>query len=292
MRLSDRFAGIALPEKGVTVSARHAMNFAAAVGETQERYYDDLDTGEVPVHPVFPCALTWPLCSGLAEHLAGTDFPEAVLQRQVHYTERLRFFRPLWSGQRLVLAGEIAAIRPHRSGTILSLRLTGRDEDGAPVFQEEITGLLRDVACEPCEAAPAAPPEPETGSAGGRVVLDEAVPVSPLFPYWYDGCSDIHFPIHTSRRYARDAGLPGVIVHGTGTLAMAVSRLSESLSPKAGPATQVEVLACRFGAMVLPGERLRLQARELDQAGRFGFDVFNARGERAIADGVIGFAQQ
>ncbi|MCC5859302.1 MAG: MaoC family dehydratase N-terminal domain-containing protein [Ectothiorhodospiraceae bacterium] len=290
MRISDRFAGLALPEREVTVSARHAMNFAAAVGETQDRYYDDLDTGEVPAHPVFPCALTWPLCNALAEHLAGTGFPEAVLQRQVHYTERLRFFRPLWSGQRLVLGGEIAAILPHRSGTCLRLRLTGRDGNGAPVFQEEITGLLRDVACEPCGAAPA--PEPEAGTAGGKVVLDEAMPVSPLFPYWYDGCSDIHFPIHTSRRYARDAGLPGVIVHGTGTLAMAVSRLSESLSPKAGPGAHVEELACRFGAMVLPGERLRVQARGLEGARRFGVAGVNDPGARANPPGVIGFAQQ
>jgi len=49
--------------------------------------------------------------------------------------------------------------------------------------------------------------------------------VDPLAPFIYDGCTDIHFPIHTSRKFAHDVGLPGIIHQGTATLAYAAREL-------------------------------------------------------------------
>ena len=64
----------------------------------------------------------------------------------------------------------------------------------------------------------------------------------------YTECARIFNPIHTDASVARAAGLPEIILHGTATLALAVSRIIESEAGK-DPA-RIERVAARFGAMV------------------------------------------
>ena len=81
------------------------------------------------------------------------------------------------------------------------------------------------------------------------------------------------------------AGLPDIILHGTATLALAVSAvLREHASCDAERVTRV---AGRFGAMVrMPSEcRVRISA---PAEGQVAFEVRNALGETAIRDGLVG----
>ena len=71
------------------------------------------------------------------------------------------------------------------------------------------------------------------------------VPVAATAAHVYTECARIWNPIHTDRAYARAAGLPGIILHGTATLALSVSKLLEVLKHK------VRRVRCRFAGMVL-----------------------------------------
>ena len=79
----------------------------------------------------------------------------------------------------------------------------------------------------------------------------------------YTECARIWNPIHTDPEYARAAGLPGIILHGTATLALSISRVI-SFSEKNGEAR----VRCRFAGMVLMPStliraRIRAKARRL-----------------------------
>ena len=87
---------------------------------------------------------------------------------------------------------------------------------------------------------------------------------------------------------AAKAGLPAIILHGTATLALAVSRIVQA---EAGndPERVTEIHA-RFGAMVLmPSEVLvRVNGREKCDGGEaVFFETISANGGRAIRDGLV-----
>jgi acyl dehydratase len=94
------------------------------------------------------------------------------------------------------------------------------------------------------------------------------------------------FPIHTSRAFARQVGLPGNILQGTATLSYAVR---EIINREAGgnPLTLKTVL-CRFTGMVFPGTVIRVQlvGKSVKQDGTdLHFNVLNQEGQKAISDG-------
>jgi acyl dehydratase len=75
----------------------------------------------------------------------------------------------------------------------------------------------------------------------------------------YTECARIWNPIHTDIAVARAAGLPGIVLHGTATLALAVSRLvARDLG---GDPLAVREVAARFSAMVPLPSRYTLRAR-------------------------------
>jgi acyl dehydratase len=110
------------------------------------------------------------------------------------------------------------------------------------------------------------------------------VHIDVLRPFVYDGCSRIYFPIHTSRKFAHDVGLSGIILQGTATLGFAVREL---INKEAGAdPRRLKALACRFAGMVLPGTEITvtLSAREEEGRGLF-FTVSDSAGTAVIKDG-------
>ncbi|MGB6565267.1 MAG: MaoC/PaaZ C-terminal domain-containing protein, partial [Candidatus Binataceae bacterium] len=94
--------------------------------------------------------------------------------------------------------------------------------------------------------------------------------------------------IHTDLATAKKAGLPGTILHGTATLAMAASRVIAAAA--GGDPARVERIHARFGAMVLmPSEiEVRISAHEQSASGKtVFFEVLSAEGGRAIRDGFV-----
>jgi acyl dehydratase len=107
-----------------------------------------------------------------------------------------------------------------------------------------------------------------------------------LRPHLYDGCTDIVFPIHTSRAFARQVGLPGNILQGTATLAFAVR---EIINREAGGDPLIlKSVFCRFTGMVFPGTVIRVQLvgkSVKDNGTNLHFIVLNQEGQKAISGG-------
>jgi acyl dehydratase len=99
----------------------------------------------------------------------------------------------------------------------------------------------------------------------------------------YSECARIFNPIHTDPRVAKAAGLPSTVLHGTETLARAVSLITSRLP---GTPATVEALSCRFTGMVTPGADLKVRASR-EYHGVVHFDVIAADGSALISAGCL-----
>jgi acyl dehydratase len=120
-------------------------------------------------------------------------------------------------------------------------------------------------------------------------VTEHHIEMSAGAAHVYTECARIWNPIHTDVEVARAAGLPDIILHGTATLAHAVSTVVREEA--GGDPQAVRRISGRFGAMVpLPSAiTVRLLGRtQLDhQQSAVYFDVRNAQGAAAVDRGVV-----
>lgn len=272
------------------VSARLSMNYAASIGDNNPLYFDDTRPGGIVATPLLSVALTWPFSGNFLQTWVAESFPHPfpyhIMERQVHFSETLIWHTVMYPGDRLVMQGHMAAILPHRAGTQLVVRYDAKRSDGQPVFTEYIGALLRRVKCTDAgtgsENLPKIPQPPRDAAP----LWESIIPIDPLAAHVYDGCTNMHFPIHTSVAFARSVGLQGIILQGTATLSFAARELVNREA--GGDPSRLHELSCQFTGMVTPGTTItvRLLHREPHGDGEdLFFDVITPNGKRAISGG-------
>ncbi len=291
MHIDSSFAGTPLRDYETTAHWQHAMNYAAAVNDSNLAYFDDERPGGIVAHPMFCAALTWPIVERIGEFIDSSDFPRELLATQVHFTEDLVLHRSVAPGERLTIRGRVDRIEPHRAGTHVIIRFDALDDAGHHVFVEHIGGLMRGVECR--GGANGGVPQSAAVAPTGGATRESAIPVGVLAPFVYDAGSKIHFPIHTSVKFARQVGLPGIILQGTATLAMAVSDIINNEA--GGDPGRVMKIQCKFTDMVMPGSQITLHVTAGDKTDfqkEIFFTVTNAEGRPAIRNGLVWIAPQ
>ncbi len=286
MEISSNLVGSALKTHRTRINWRDTMNYAAAIFDNNPLFFDDEGQEGILVHPMFSVAVTWPIIENLSQYLDTADIPLEVLLTQVHYTEHLIFHRQIRPDEELTIQGKIVAILPHRAGTHIVVRLQAFDQGQELVFTEYNGAMLRGVQCRGAgqkeDDYPIIPDDRDVH----RLRWEKRIIIDPLLPFIYDGCTNIVFPIHTSKKFARQVGLPGIILQGTATLALAVRELIKREAQ--GQPLLLKEICCRFTGMVLPGSDITLQVYEALAAKNFGrsfFDVLNQKGEKVISHG-------
>jgi acyl dehydratase len=281
MELDPQFTGARMRPYQTDVDWRRTTNYAAATGDDNPLYFDDQRPGGLIAPPMLAVGLTWPISSNIGDYLDLKDFPGEVLMTQVHYTERLDFHRLVRPGDRLTINGTIAGILPHRAGTHFYMRYEAFDEEKQPVFTEHMGGLFRGVTCRG-EGVALDLPQDLQGDWRAGPVWSQEIQVEPMLSYVYDGCTDIVFAIHTSPAFAIGVGLPGIILQGTCTLALAARELVNREA--GGDPGRLKTLSCRFSGMIRPGTTISLELKFRNKEDLF-FEVMNQEGEKAVSKG-------
>jgi acyl dehydratase len=278
--------GITVGPREQEVDARWLMAYAAALGESAPEYFDTTRPDGVLAHPLFPVCYEWPL----ALDVRAKALPDDVAVRGVHATHRLALHRRPRPGDRLRTTAAVAALERRAPGAYMVLRMETVDGAGRPVSTTDYGSLYLGVECEvasPDTLSPGERGQDEGWSSAGAWWSAE-VPIAPTLAHVYTECARIWNPIHTDRAVALGAGLPDIILHGTATVALAISQVLRR--DERGPAAPVRAVGCRFGAMVRLPSRLvvRGQRPEPSPRGRVvRFEALAEDGRPAVKDGRL-----
>jgi len=259
VKLAARIVGTEVGPLVHTIDARWLMAYAAALGETDARLFDT--RGELVAHPLFPVCYEWPAALAAREQ----TIPPEVYARVVHATHDLRLFRPLRAGETLWTSARVLGAVQRAPGAFAVTRMETRDAAGERVSVTDYGALYRGVALEGADASLApevdeAPATPQPLPAAGEVR------VAANLAHVYTECARIWNPIHTDLALAQAAGLPGLILHGTATLALSVSR---ALSACEADVAAVRRVRCRFSGMVPMPAVLEVRAQRIGATLRF-----------------------
>jgi acyl dehydratase len=295
MRIPGSVVGISVGPREQEVDARWLMAYAAALGEHAPEYLDTTRPDGVIAHPLFPVCYEWPL----ALDVRAKALPDEVAVQGVHATHDLTVHRAPRPGDRLSTTATVRALEPRAPGAYMVLRMETVDAAGRPVTTTDYGALYLGVDCDG-DASPrmerSPSPHPTLSPEGRGRSEDQAkregwsaeIPVAATLAHVYTECARIWNPIHTDRAVALAAGLPDIILHGTATLALAVSRVLHRARP--GSALTVRGLSCRFGAMVRLPSRIAVRGRDDESSsdGRVAtFEVLTEDGRPAVRDGRV-----
>jgi len=284
MPLQSSIVGSAGAPMVTGIDSRWTMAYAAALGDARPCY---LDTNRgVVAHPMFPVCFEWPVQVAMrAQFEQATSLTRAEAMRGVHATHDTVLHRAIQPPERLTTWLTVAGVERRKPGAYMVTRLDTVDEAGQPVCTSWYGAIYRGVEVEgPDAPAKLAPTPAQPIVEAGEPLSECQVEVPAGMAHIYTECARIFNPIHTDASVARAAGLPEIILHGTATLAMAVSRIVESEAAK-DPA-RVGRVAGRFGAMVPMPSTLTVRVLAREGAVVF-FEVLSGEGRLAIRDGMV-----
>jgi acyl dehydratase len=276
--LPSGILGVSSPPVSHTVDARWLMAYAASLGESAETSYDTLAPAGPIAHPLFPVCYEWPALVALRERVIGDD----LTALSVHATHDLVIERLPRDGDRVTTVARMVAVERRRAGTLVVARLTTVDAAGRTLTTTDYGSVYRGVET------------PETGriaealsrrvTPAGDVVWSARVELAAGAAHVYTECARIWNPIHTDAAVARAAGLPAIILHGTATLALAVSRVvARELG---GDGARVRGVGARFTGFVRLPSAITVRGRGRD-ATTIAFDAVGADGSPVLGEGVV-----
>ena len=283
MRIPASVVGTRAGPREETVDARWLMAYAAALGEDAPEYFDTTRPEGVLAHPLFPVCYEWPL----AFDLRAMTVSDEIAVRGVHATHRLVLHRPPRAGDGLSTTATVTGLERRSPGAYLVLRMETVDSLGRPVTTTDYGSLYLGVDCD-TSLSPLGREQGEGWSGEWSPSWSTQITISPTLAHVYTECARIWNPIHTDRAVALGAGLPDVILHGTATLALAISQTLRR-DPR-GAATPVRSIACRFGAMVRLPSRVTVRGQNLVSSAEgplVRFDALAEDGRPAVRDGQI-----
>jgi acyl dehydratase len=286
MPLSSDTVGVSGEVLRSTIDARWTMAYAAGLGDARPEYLDTRARADVLAHPVFPVCFEWPAFLS-TRHLPIDDaLTREERLRGVHASHELLLHRPLRAGVELLTRATISRVEQRPAGAFQVVRLDTTDAAGAKVCTTWYGSLFRGVAVTGGDRAlgdePAAPTPIESETAPR---VEREIPLAATAAHVYTECARIWNPIHSDAAVAARAGLPGIILHGTATLALAVTDVvDEALG---GDPERVERVAARFTAMVRLPSRIRVRIFSPERDAAIRFDVLNEEGQVALRSGLI-----
>ncbi|MFN0028388.1 MAG: MaoC/PaaZ C-terminal domain-containing protein [Acidimicrobiales bacterium] len=279
------------------IDARWLMAYASGLGLEDPRYFDTASPTALAAHPLFPVCVEWPTVLALrdlAPLAAGVTTAEA--RRGIHATHDLTVVRPMVPGDEVTTVATITGVEQRPPGAYLTMELATTDASGALVcttvqgslyLSTDVDGPDRPAPpTDPLPEPLKVPAETETGTgteAGAGAVVGTqhvVVAVAKGDAHVYTECARIWNPIHTDRSVALAAGLPDIILHGTATLAHAVSVGVTQLA--GGDPSRIRRIRGRFSAMVNLPDTITVQLAPNGQ-----FEVRNHAGHTAITGGHL-----
>ncbi len=274
MGLNAELVGKNYESKTFQVTAEAIERYARATNDANEAY---LRGGDSVASPVFPIVAAF---DSFMEVSLDSDL-QVDLLRLVHGAQEHVLHRPITPGDLLTVSPVLESVDHKESGETFTVKATLADSAGGAVAEVRGTMFIRGSGSRQRSVA-------ATDEAARDILYEETTKVDDDQPVRYAQASGDQNPIHLDETTARMAGLPGVILHGMCTMAIATKAAVNGLA--GGDPTRIKRVGVRFSKPVLPGQelttRLWKEADGLD-AATFGFETYNPKGAAVIKNGVV-----
>jgi acyl dehydratase len=274
MGLNTGLVGKEYPSATFEVTADHIERYARATNDENERYLGGTDVVAPPVFPVVPAFNAF---------MAAAMDPElgADLLRLVHAAEEHVFHKPIRAGDVLTVASVLESVEQKETGETFTVKGTQTNQDGEVVAEVRGTMFIRGSGSGGRRAA-------SSDESAREVVYEETTKVDDDQTFRYAEASGDHNPIHVDENTAKMAGLPGIILHGMCTMAMAAKAAVNGVA--GGDPTRIARVGVRLSKPVLPGQELTTRLwKEAEGAGivTYGFETYNPDGVAVIKNGIV-----
>lgn len=264
------------------VEDRWLMNYAASVHDSTPVYYDNLGGKVLAGHPAYVSHLEWDAITSLHQQLHELTEDERLLG--VHSYNHTLLGRAVRSGDKLTSVASVAGVEPGRSGARLTVRTETTDSDGDVIALSFTSSVFRGIHMDGDRRIPDMPMR-QMPIAGADSHKTRQIVIDQLAPYVFSECARDYGIIHTDIDAATRAGLPGLILHGTGTIAYA---LSDVVHNELGDdPTVVAGFQANLRAMVLCPSQVRLDVFNDRSHGTIWFDLYTPQGGKAISGGAV-----
>lgn len=280
MPIETSLVGSRSPSLTAAVDRRWTMAYACGLGDHNPLYLDSEANEHTLAHPVFPVCLEWPVLLAMR---ASAKLEEGERLRAVHASHDLHLHRPISAGAAYTTSGRVVSVQATRAGAAQITRLDTVDDAGRRVCTTWQGTIFRGVAAMgdlEQEAAPEWPNFQPVPSSVAKHVISISAGAGNI----YTECARIYNPIHSDRAMALAAGLPGPILHGTATLAHAVTTVIDQCLD--GQADRVRRLGGQFSAMVAMPSEIEVAVDAVKAQGA-AFSVLNSDGAAAVSKGFV-----
>jgi acyl dehydratase len=274
--LNEGLVGKKYTQRTFEVTAEAIEKYARATNDGNERYL----SGDVVGSPVFSIVAVFEsfMEAAMDEEL-GAD-----LLRLVHGAEEHVLRGPIRPGDVLMIEPVLETVERKDSGETFVVAAAVTKDDGTRVADVRGTMFIRGTGSGRKAAAAAA----AATSMSGEVIFEETTKVDDDQTFRYAEASGDHNPIHLDDATARMAGLPGIILHGMCTLAIATKAAVNGLAD--GDPLRIKRVAARFSRPVLPGQELTTRLWSAGSQGEmnsFTFETYNPDGKAVIKGGAV-----
>ena len=278
MPLNADLVGKEYPGATYEVTADAIEKYARATNDENESYLSGDDVVAPPIFYVVPAFNSF-MEAGMDPEL------QADLLRLVHGAEEHVIHRSVKAGDTLNVKSVLESVEQKETGETFTVKATETDQNGEVVAEVRGTMFIRGSGSK-SRSGSAATSEPER-----KIVYEESTKVDEDQTHRYAEASGDNNPIHLDPDTARMAGLPGIILHGMCTMAIATKAAVNGLA--GGDPSRIQRVAVRLSKPVLPGQELNTKLWE-EEAGAgtttYGFETYNPDGQAVIKAGVVEIA--
>ncbi|MFI5777282.1 MaoC/PaaZ C-terminal domain-containing protein [Nocardia sp. NPDC051570] len=268
-------------EETFEVTRARIAEYAAATNDPIQAHRDgDIASPIFAIVPVFD-AMMVPVID-----VAPMD----IFGRVLHGEQDFHFHRPIRPGEKLVARARAIGFAGRENGSSITIHIETRDDAGELVNEQYLTAFFRkiDAGRTVGEAAPEHK-FPETLRGQDPIVaVPQRIDMDQTFRY--SPAAGDPVPLHLDEQVAKDAGLPGIIVHGLCTIAFA----SWAVLTEVGGSDvhRLKRFAVRMAKMVFPGDDLQTRIwRVKSENGVTTYAFETVRGEDVVlSDGLAEIA--